>query len=128
MNIDGLSTRAEHPNDQLLEIHGDLFDAKCSRPKCDYFKEDFLNDKYSKIVRQDLPRCQICNSPLRPGVVGFGESLRKDAFDTAEAFLARNEPIDLNLVIGTTTQVLPAAGFVDAAIEKGASVAMVNVD
>lgn len=50
------------------------------------------------------------------------------AVDAAEDFLEKNPPIDLILVIGTTAQVWPAAGFVDAAIEKGASVAMVNVD
>lgn len=128
MNVDGLSIRAGHPMDQLCEIHGNLFDASCSMPTCDYFKKDFFNAEYSKIVRQDLSRCPVCNSPLRPGVVWFGEKLRQDAVEAAEAFLAKDEPIDLILVIGTTAQVWPAAGLVDAAIEKGASIAMVNVD
>ncbi|KAK4504019.1 hypothetical protein PRZ48_004934 [Zasmidium cellare] len=128
MNIDGLCSRAGLPKDQNLEIHGNLFDAKCSKPDCDYFKEGFFNDEYSTMARRGLPRCPRCASDLRPAVVWFGENLRKDAVDAAKAFLAKDEPIDLILVIGTTAQVWPAAGFVDSAIDKGASVAMVNVD
>ncbi|KAF2163679.1 hypothetical protein M409DRAFT_68282 [Zasmidium cellare ATCC 36951] len=128
MNVDGLCSRAGHPKHQLFEMHGNLFDAKCSRLECEYFKEEFFNDEYSTMARQTRPRCPRCNSDLRPAVVWSGENLRKDAVDAAEGFLSEIEPIDLILVIGTTAQIWPAAGFVDSAIEKGASVAMVNVD
>ena len=37
-------------------------------------------------------------------------------------------PIDLILVIGTTAQVYPAAGYVDLARGRGARVAVVNMD
>ena len=46
----------------------------------------------------------------------------------ADRYLADSAKIDVFLVIGTTAQVWPASGYVDSAIEKGARVAMVNID
>lgn len=37
-------------------------------------------------------------------------------------------PIDLIMVIGTTAKVWPAAGYVDIARQRGARVAVVNVE
>ena len=54
--------------------------------------------------------------------------MSKEVVAAADAFIADSEHIDLVLVIGTTAQVWPAAGYVDSAIEKGARVAMVNID
>lgn len=40
----------------------------------------------------------------------------------------RSGPIDLILVIGTSSRVYPAAGYVDKARARGARVAVVNMD
>lgn len=37
-------------------------------------------------------------------------------------------PVDLMLVIGTSSRVWPAAGYVDEARDKGARVAVINMD
>lgn len=43
-------------------------------------------------------------------------------------FIESSPTIDLILVIGTSAQVYPAAGYVDMARMKGARVAVVNTD
>ena len=139
MNIDGLCSRTGHTAEQLLEVHGSLFDLKCSAADCDYLDKGNLT---RNIIRSQgspecitpqanqLPYCPKCNQArvLRPNIVWFGESLPKDTVHAADTWIAESEHIDLVLVIGTTAQVWPASGYVDAAIEKGARVAMVNAD
>jgi len=39
-NVDGLSTRAGHNKDTLLELHGSLFTLKCTNFFCNYVDED----------------------------------------------------------------------------------------
>lgn len=75
-----------------------------------------------------LPRCPRCSSLLRPGVVWFGESLPHRVLSDVDHFLNDPEPIDLMLVIGTSGTVFPAAAYADVAREKGARVAVVNLD
>ncbi|KAI7205807.1 SIR2 family histone deacetylase [Hortaea werneckii] len=76
-----------------------------------------------------LPHCPSCHHHLlRPGVVWFGESLPFHVLETVEDYLNERIPIDLILVIGTSAQVYPAAGYVDEARERGARVCVVNMD
>lgn len=75
-----------------------------------------------------LPHCPQCKDGLlRPGVVWFGESLPMQTLDEVDRFLNAG-PVDLILVIGTSSKVYPAAGYVDVARAKGARVAVVNMD
>ena len=77
----------------------------------------------------DLPHCPQCKTHLlRPGVVWFGEQLPFSVLETVDSYLADDEPVDLILVIGTSAQVYPAAGYVEDARERGAKVAVVNMD
>lgn len=81
------------------------------------------------LTREDLPQCPKCKKNLlRPGVVWFGEQLPVAVLGTIENYLDQEEKIDLILVIGTSAKVYPAAGYVDAAREKGAKVAVINMD
>jgi len=61
-------------------------------------------------------------------VVWFGEHLPFSVLETVDSYLARKEKIDLILVIGTSAKVYPAAGYVDEARQRGARVAVVNMD
>ena len=75
-----------------------------------------------------LPHCPKCSSVLRPGVVWFGESLSQSMFDEINAWIDGEKKLDLIMVIGTTAQVYPAARFVQRAKEKGARIAVINLD
>ncbi|KAL9127277.1 MAG: hypothetical protein Q9217_003812 [Psora testacea] len=78
---------------------------------------------------KDLPQCPKCgNGLLRPGVVWFNEMLPKDVLVGIDSFLEQSPRIDLIMVIGTSAKVWPAAGYVDKARDKGARVAVINMD
>ena len=137
MNIDGLCQRAGTPREQLLDVHGSLFNLKCFDQDCSYVEKDNFDpvliqvdddEPRPELASISLPKCPRCQNLLRPDIVWFRESLPKQVVAVADAFIAEQDQIDLALVIGTTAQVWPAAGYVDSAIEKGARVAMVNID
>lgn len=76
-----------------------------------------------------LPHCPQCKTNLlRPGVVWFGEQLPDEVLEDVEKYFSRSDKIDLMLVIGTSSQVWPAAGYSAMAKNKGARVAVVNMD
>ena len=77
----------------------------------------------------DLPQCPKCsNGLLRPGVVWFNELLPRQTIDAIGKWIDDSDKIDLMLVIGTSARVTPAADYVEKAREKGARVAVINMD
>lgn len=42
-NVDGLSQRANHPPEQLLLLHGTLFEVKCWDDECGYVETNFTD-------------------------------------------------------------------------------------
>ncbi|GLA43644.1 hypothetical protein AnigIFM63309_001575 [Aspergillus niger] len=82
----------------------------------------------SAVPYEELPHCPECKDGLlRPGVVWFGESLPSHTIDYVDEWLNKGK-VDLILVVGTSSRVYPAAGYVDKARSKGARVAVVNMD
>lgn len=80
------------------------------------------------LTGEDLPSCPECKkAKLRPGVVWFGESLPDDTLDKVDEWVAKG-PIDLVLVIGTSATVFPAVGYIDEGRDRGARVAIINMD
>lgn len=81
-----------------------------------------------ELSRDVLPKCPKCKDGLlRPGVVWFGETLPLDTLGTVDQWLQSGK-VDLMLVIGTSSKVYPAAGYVDKARARGARIAVVNMD
>lgn len=81
------------------------------------------------IPLHSLPACPSCRSSLlRPGVVWFGEALPPSVLSSVESFIRDPRPIDLMLVIGTSSAVFPAAGYTEEARQRGARVAVINMD
>lgn len=88
-----------------------------------------INVDLPEVMINHLPKCPTCkHGLLRPGVVWFGESLPSDVMQDVDNFIKEPEDIDLIMVIGTSAKVYPAAGYVDLAREKGARVAIINMD
>lgn len=157
-NVDGLLTRAGHCKNKLYEIHGSLFQLRCTSFTCIYYERDNFVDPLTKdlgisdeeeeslkplnsVVGEEtvnykaprplgvdsLPKCPICDSLMRPGVVWFGESLPLRVLDDIDDFLQAG-PVDLVIVIGTSGTVYPANGYVDIVKKRGGSVAIFNTD
>ena len=80
------------------------------------------------IPESELPHCPKCETGLlRPGVVWFGEALPAGVLEAVEDWIDQDK-VDLILVVGTSAAVNPAASYVELARDKGARVAVVNMD
>jgi NAD-dependent deacetylase len=114
-NVDGLHERAGH--DPTVRIHGSLWRARCAA--CEAERDD------AALAYPQLPRCPACGGAERPAVVWFGEAIPSGA---ATAAAAAAHEADCVLVVGTAGVVYPAAGFVEDARDRGASVIEINPD
>jgi len=126
-NVDGLHEQAAReaaagadPSPALpLELHGSIFRVRCT--SCTY--EIPHRDPINTGTPEDLPRCPVCSSLLRPGVVWFGESLDPEVL--SEAFRVA-QASQLCLVVGTSALVHPAASVPLATHESGGRIIEVN--
>ena len=127
-NVDGLHHRAadsvasDHEDSSRaypLEVHGAIHRDRCSG--CDQ-RTPGRNDIDASSM-DSLPRCENCQSLLRPDVVWFGEALDStiinDSFEAARS-------ADLCLVIGTSAVVYPAASVPEITLDSGGAVIEVN--
>lgn len=95
-NVDNLHQLAGNTN--VLEIHGDHLHLQCI--KCG----ELIQVTEAHYQDQKIPQCAGCEYPLKPNVVLFGESVRSLA--EIHSLIAH---CDLLMVVGTSTQVFPAA-------------------
>ncbi len=105
-NIDSLHTRAG--SETVFEIHGDYDHLQCLT--CGNLEEV----TESLLEQRPWPRCDHCDSPLKPNIVLFGEGVRQ-----LEAIQTVVMQCDLMLVIGTSANVFPAAALPMQVKENG---------
>ncbi|KAL5488325.1 hypothetical protein ACEPAI_6433 [Sanghuangporus weigelae] len=157
-NVDGLSTRAldaalkrlpeaekevvdaaakEQP--LLLETHGRLFEVRCTSETCNHVEWNdaspicpalagtetlvHADSIEPTIPEADLPRCKKCGALARPGVVWFGEE--PWFLGAIDELVAK---ADMCLVVGTSSQVYPAAGYAAEVRLHGGKVAVFNLE
>ncbi|KAH8113440.1 DHS-like NAD/FAD-binding domain-containing protein [Phellopilus nigrolimitatus] len=154
-NVDGLSHRAldaalsrispadrpptspDHPH--MLEMHGRLFDVRCSAADCGHVEWDDASPICAAlagtealvdagvvepvIAEKDLPRCRKCGALARPGIVWFGEE--PCHLEIIDELVQR---ADLCLVVGTSSTVYPAAGYALQVQRQGGKVAVFNLE
>jgi NAD-dependent deacetylase len=116
-NVDGLHERAGTAN--TIRLHGSIWEVGCwqgcaKSPR--RWRDDTVNFK------QLPPRCPHCNGLIRPGVVWFGETLETNVI--SQAWNAAK--CDVFITVGTSSQVYPAAGFVEQARKNGAFTVEIN--
>lgn len=142
-NVDDLHARAGLPAAKMVQIHGDIFETRCSqcdgraelrdanssrlagaRPSKSREQEgDHRQSSLRDASNTDLPKCPRCQAPMRPGVVWFGEQLDPRKIDIVENFISR--ACDLTVVIGTTA----LFGYIiDWATRAGGKLIEVNPD
>lgn len=121
-NVDDLHERAGCKN--VIHLHGSLFAPRCQACGAPH-------QFGAGVPEADLPprlappSCTVCGGMVRPGVVWFGEALPEQAWEQAmqAAFRA-----DAMLVVGTSSQVYPAAGLPQEVRRRGGRVAVINPD
>lgn len=114
-NIDGLHERAG--SQRVLKIHGDIWWVTCL--ECEQTTTDL------RTPLPQLPPLCACGGMLRPGVVWFGESLPKWAWQQAEEAVQSCEVL---IVAGASAVVYPAANLAPLALASGAKVIEINTE
>jgi NAD-dependent deacetylase len=113
-NIDGLHRAAG--SSRIIELHGNIQRSRCTKCRM----------KYELLVTQ-VPHepdiCDLCDAPVRPDVVLFGELLPEGAFEVAEQAAGECE---LFVSIGTSALVFPAAALSSIAKQAGAFCLEIN--
>lgn len=118
-NIDGLHQMA---GSQIVhEIHGSFRTGHCLSCRAKYEMTRF----YERIESGEiaLPRCERCDSPVKPDVVLFGDLLPSEVWEQAVAAVMN---CDLLLVLGSSLIVYPAAELPQVALASGAKLILVN--
>ena len=117
-NIDGLHQRGG--SKKVIELHGNMREAHCMR--CG---KAITSDELLRILeKQDIPYCD-CGGIYKIDVVLFGEPLPHNAISEAESLTRGGH---LWIVLGSSLQVMPAAGFPYEAYLNGSPLVIVNRD
>lgn len=111
-NVDGLHQAAGSKD--LIEMHGSIHRLICLQQR---HPSPWVE------AGEQVPLCSLCQSPLRPDVVWFGEMLDRMILKRIGAALAECEVF---IAIGTSGLVYPAAGFLDEARNAGALTVVIN--
>ncbi|XP_053257832.1 NAD-dependent protein deacetylase sirtuin-2 isoform X1 [Podarcis raffonei] len=106
-NIDTLERVAGLDQDDLVEAHGTFFTSHCIHSGCK--KAYTLEWMKEKIFSSLIPKCEKCQSVVKPDIVFFGENLPSRFFSLMQSDF-RN--VDLLIIMGTSLQVQPFASLV----------------
>ncbi|XP_075773354.1 NAD-dependent protein deacetylase sirtuin-2 isoform X4 [Pelodiscus sinensis] len=106
-NIDTLERVAGLDQDDLVEAHGTFFTSHCLGPSCK--KQYSLDWMKEKIFSSLTPKCDKCQSLVKPDIVFFGESLPPRFFALMQSDFQK---VDLLIILGTSLQVQPFASLV----------------
>lgn len=117
-NIDRLHRKAG--SQRIVEVHGSIESSVCLA--CGALEGiDRVLEKLQAGI--STPRCDACETPLKPDVVLFGELLPEQAMSDAYA-LAREA--DLMLAIGSSLEVYPVASLPGVTLEAGGRLALIT--
>ncbi|GAA1589175.1 Sir2 family NAD-dependent protein deacetylase [Actinomadura kijaniata] len=121
-NIDGLHQKAGLAARKVLELHGNMAEAECTR--C-HVKEPIGAVFDRMAAGEDDPACRSCGAVVQPSIVMFGQFLDPDVLSHAAAIARAG---GLFLAVGSSLTVEPAAGLCAVAVESGATLVIVNRD
>jgi NAD-dependent deacetylase len=121
-NVDGLHQRAGSSPSIIVEIHGNVHEAKCLR--CGW--RGPMLDTLDRVRAGDPdPACLECGGILKSATISFGENLV--AADLGRAQTAA-EGADLFLALGTSLGVYPAAALPELALRNDARLVIMNAE
>ncbi len=117
-NIDMLHQKAG--SRKIIEMHGTLRTLSCTQ--C-YRQQGYETYLPAFIESGAIPHCPHCGAILKPDVILFGEQLPQKAWFEAQR---EARSCDLMIVVGSSLEVLPAAGLPMQAIDRGAHLIIIN--
>ncbi len=121
-NVDGLHHAAGQRADIVVEIHGNVREAKCV--DCGWHGP--MEQTLDRVrAGEEDPECHECGGILKSATISFGENLVPRDLRRAEIAAAR---ADLFLAIGTSLVVYPAAALPEIALQNGARLVIMNAE
>jgi len=120
-NVDDLHERAGSTD--VLHLHGSLHQPRCLICEEPYVFPDEALPESDQESRIKPPRCHLCDGPIRPGVVWFGEQLPAKAWQLAQEAC---QNCDLMIVIGTSGVVWPVAQLPYLTDKEKCSIVQIN--
>ena len=118
-NIDGLHARAGTSAERLVELHGTNSLIECQT--CGRRSAPEPHFEHFRKTRRP-PVCE-CGGFLKPATISFGQNLRNEDLERAEAAAKAAE---LVLALGSTLSVYPAANIPLLAAAQGAPYVIIN--
>ncbi len=119
-NVDGLHHAAGQSPDLVVEIHGNVREAKCM--SCGW--RGPMHETLERVrAGEGDPRCTHCGGILKSATISFGENLVPDDLHRSQLAAAR---ADLFLALGTSLAVYPAAALPEIALRSGARLVVMN--
>ncbi|XP_047690497.1 NAD-dependent protein deacetylase sirtuin-2 isoform X1 [Prionailurus viverrinus] len=109
-NIDTLERVAGLEPEDLVEAHGTFYTSHCTSALCR--REYTLSWMKEKIFSEVTPKCEKCQSVVKPDIVFFGENLPARFFSCMQSDFLK---VDLLLIMGTSLQVQPFASLIGKA-------------
>uniref|UniRef100_A0A8D2JSP4 NAD-dependent protein deacetylase sirtuin-2 n=1 Tax=Sciurus vulgaris TaxID=55149 RepID=A0A8D2JSP4_SCIVU len=104
-NIDTLERVAGLEPEDLVEAHGTFYTSHCISPLCR--REYSLSWMKEKLFSEATPRCEKCQSVVKPDIIFFGENLPARFFSCMQSDFLK---VDLLIVMGTSLQGRGLAG------------------
>lgn len=104
-NIDGLHCRSGLTNQNLAELHGNVYKEVCPVCNATYMRPSNVVDGARQRFTGRLCEREGCRTPLRDSIINFGENLPRQELGKAEKY-SRNA--DVALVLGSSMRVTPA--------------------
>jgi NAD-dependent deacetylase len=121
-NIDGLHHAAGQSPGIVIEIHGNVREAKCMA--CGW--RGPMHETLDRVrAGEDDPGCVHCGGILKSATISFGENLVADDLQRSQIEAGR---ADLFLAIGTSLAVYPAAGLPEIALRNGSRLVILNAE
>jgi NAD-dependent deacetylase len=121
-NVDGLHHAAGQSPGIVIEIHGNVREAKCM--SCDW--RGPMHETLERVrAGEDDPGCTACGGILKSATISFGENLVAADLQRSQVAAGR---ADVFLAIGTSLVVFPAAGLPEIALRNGARLVILNAE
>jgi NAD-dependent deacetylase len=121
-NVDGLHHAAGQSPKIVVEIHGNVREAKCMT--CDW--RGPMQETLARVrAGEEDPGCIHCGGILKSATISFGENLAVADLQRSQREAGR---ADVFLAIGTSLAVYPAAGLPEIALRNGSRLIILNAE
>jgi len=121
-NVDGLHHAAGQSPEIVVEIHGNVREAKCMT--CAW--RGPMEETLDRVRAGEAdPACTECGGILKSATISFGENLVAEDLERSQREAAR---ADVFLALGTSLVVYPAAALPEVALRTGAQLVICNAE